>query len=347
MELVAIEIMLESLIVSLVLTICIELSVALLIGVREKNDILTVIMVNVLTNPVVVFIVNLLGGIGVSETTYWIVLVIMEILAVVIEGKIFEKILKFKGISGTELALANNLISFLIGVIIGVVSANGQIKIEAASAFYLLAQEMFSQSIFNARVEMRSTNEVYADIINGQTDVIIATKPSSEQAEMIKKSGVELEFLELYEEPLTILINEANNVDNLDIEQIQEIYYGDNLDWNTYQLEKNNGSQTCFESVVKNNTIGVGHYEIGDMAEIIDRVALDKKGIGYAFYSYYFKMHKNANAKIVNVNSKDIEDQNYPLRFMVYLIYQKDNEEDISKVVEWVKSKDYWRFIEK
>ena len=217
---------------------------------------------------------------------------------------------------------------------------NNKIKIEAASAFYpftfSLIQNIYEQ---NDIVKLVSTTQAYNHIINGKTDIIIATAPSEEQKEMIKKSNVSLEYKTLYYEPLVIFLNKDNIIDNLSIEQIQDIYYGNSSNWNTYQLEKNNGSQTCFERIVKNNELGKNHYEINTMPKIIDEVASDKKGIGYAFYSYYSKMHLNDNVKTINVNDKDIKDKDYPLLFEVYLIYRTDNNnENIFKILDWLET---------
>ncbi len=224
-------------------------------------------------------------------------------------------------------------------------------KIEAASAFYPFTanfvQNIYSKNAYSKELlQMVSTSQSFADIISGKTDIIIATEPSDEQKEMIKRSNVNLEFKTIYLEPLVILLNKDNSIDNLSIEQIQDIYYGSNSSWNTYQLEKNNGSQTCFESIVKNNELGKNHYEINTMPKIIDKIALDKKGIGYAFYSYYSKMHINNNAKIINVNNKEIKDVDYPLLFEVYLIYRTDNNnENISKIVNWLETEEGQEFI--
>lgn len=224
---------------------------------------------------------------------------------------------------------------------------NNKIKIEATSAFYPFAfslmQNIYEQSDM---VKLVSTTQAYNHIINGKTNIIIATAPSEEQKEMIKKSNVSLEYKTLYYEPLVIFLNKDNIIDNLSIEQIQDIYYGNNSNWNTYQLEKNNGSQTCFESIVKNNELGNNHYEINTMPKIIDEVASDKKGIGYAFYSYYSKMHINDNVKTINVNDKDIKDKDYPLLFEVYMIYRTDNKnENISKIVNWLETENYQEFL--
>ncbi|MCR5186843.1 MAG: hypothetical protein K6D97_07015 [Clostridia bacterium] len=204
------------------------------------------------------------------------------------------------------------------------------IRVEAASAFYPYAEEHINRLIKGesskyARVEMVSTNEAYKDIINKKADFIVATEPSSDQKKMVEEAGINLKYKVLYLEPLAILVNSECEIDNIGIEEIQRIYFENDSNWNSYQLEKNNGSQTCFESIVKGNVIEKNHFSIVTMPDIIDRIAEDPKGIGYAFYSYYSKTHKNENAKIISVEGKNIMDKDYPLLFEVYLIYRDDS----------------------
>lgn len=234
-------------------------------------------------------------------------------------------------------------------------------KIEAASAFYPLAanlvQNIYSEDSYsNELLEMVSTSQAFSDIIDKKTDIIIATEPSDEQREEIQKANVDLQFKKIYLEPLAIILNRSNNIENLSIEQIQRLYYNDNLKWNefsgnnnaihTYQLEKNNGSQTCFENIVKNNKIDKNHCELNTMPKIIDRVGLDKNGVGYAFYSYYSKMYSNKNVKLINVNNTSVNSEEYPLLFEVYLIYRTDNSnKNIQKLVNWIESYEGKNFI--
>ena len=224
-------------------------------------------------------------------------------------------------------------------------------RIKAASAFYPFAanfvQNLYNEDSYSKEVlQLVSTSQAFKDIISGKADIIIATEPSEEQKEMIKKSNVDLKYKTIYLEPLAILINKSNSIDNLYIDQIQEFYFDSNSSWNTYQLEKNNGSQTCFESIVKNNSLSKNHYEIKTMPKIIDKIAENKKGIGYSFYSYYSKMYKNNDAKIISVNNKNIDEKDYPLLFEVYLIYREDNtNENISKIVDWLETEEGKEFI--
>lgn len=225
--------------------------------------------------------------------------------------------------------------------------SNHKFNIEVASAFYPFAYSL-AQNIYEQdnKVKLVSTAQAYNHVINGKVDVIIATAPSEEQEEMIQKSHISLDYKLLYYEPLVVFLNKENNIDNLSINEIQDIYYNNICNWNTYQLEKNNGSQTCFESIVKNNIIDKNHYELHTMPEIIDKIAEDKNGIGYAFNSYYSNMHSNSNTKAIKVNEKSIEDNDYPLLFEVYMIYRTDNKnENVSKLLNWLETENYQELV--
>ena len=113
--------MLKNLIVSLILTIIIELAISIIIGIRKRNDIITIITVNTLTNPIVVFIANIIYTLE-NALLYWIIVIAMEIIVVFIEGKIYNKILKFEKISGLKLSFINNVVSFGTGLIISIIA---------------------------------------------------------------------------------------------------------------------------------------------------------------------------------------------------------------------------------
>lgn len=215
-------------------------------------------------------------------------------------------------------------------------------SIEAASAFYPLAsglvQNTFEKSMYKDELlKMVSTNEAYEDIIEGKTDIIIATEPSEYQKTLLEKSKIKINKVVLYKEPLIIYVNINNPIQNVTLDQIKRIYNDDNLNWsdydgkketiNTYQLEENNGSQTCMQTIIGNNRVNQYHKEIKTMPAIINKVGKDKKGIGYAFKQYFTRMHINKNTKEIKVNNFDSSEREYPLLFDVFLYY---NEEKIN-----------------
>ena len=109
--------MLRSLALSLGLTLILELAGALLFGLRQKRDLLLVVLVNVLTNPLVVLICNLFLILSsVPIPWYWILL--LEVMAVLSEGFLYHKGLSRKPIHPLLLSLILNGISYIGGLLI-------------------------------------------------------------------------------------------------------------------------------------------------------------------------------------------------------------------------------------
>ena len=101
----------------LLLTIIIELIVALILGVRDKKDILNVILVNIITNPVVVVSQTILY-IKFGYNVEMIGIAILEVLVIIVEGLIYKKVLDYKKINPFLLSLLLNAASFFIGELI-------------------------------------------------------------------------------------------------------------------------------------------------------------------------------------------------------------------------------------
>lgn len=99
--------------ISLGLTLVLELIFALICMVRNKKDLLLVCLVNVITNPVVVFFYYLTFGKGGSL----LVLAVLEVLAVVIEA-LFYKSYGEKISRPILFAIGANAFSFFIGKVI-------------------------------------------------------------------------------------------------------------------------------------------------------------------------------------------------------------------------------------
>ena len=101
----------------LLCTIIIEEIVAIVIGVRDKKDILNIMLVNIVTNPIVTSIpvlINFLYGVKLRN----IVLVIFEIITLIFEGFVYKKVLKFNKINPFIISMVLNFSSYLLGEII-------------------------------------------------------------------------------------------------------------------------------------------------------------------------------------------------------------------------------------
>ncbi len=106
--------------VSLVATIVIEITLALCLGIRNKKDLINVLIVNIMTNPLVVsiaFIINLRHGLIMKR----IAMIILEFLAFFSEGYVYKRVLEYKRINGYLVSLILNVTSYLLGIIVNMI----------------------------------------------------------------------------------------------------------------------------------------------------------------------------------------------------------------------------------
>ena len=102
---------------SLLFTIIIELIMALILGIRYKKDLLNVILVNLITNPIVnITVITLNIYVGLTARNYS--LYILEVLVLLTEGLIYRKVLSYKKINWFLVSLILNISSFGIGEVI-------------------------------------------------------------------------------------------------------------------------------------------------------------------------------------------------------------------------------------
>lgn len=223
--------------------------------------------------------------------------------------------------------------------------------IDASVAFYPLAskivENIYVSENYTNELNWVSTAEAYENIVNGKVDAIIVSQPSREQIDLIKISNKNLKFVPFAKEALIFYVNEKNSIDSLTIEEIQKIYLGEyDKNITTYQLEKNNGSQTCFETIVENNTIDKKHIEIKDMVTIIESVVYNPNSIAYAFNSFYTKVCNSSKLKLISINGVEPTKENiitkeYPLLYDVYFVYDEENSNPNLKIIEeWLLSEE-------
>ena len=240
-------------------------------------------------------------------------------------------------------------------------------KIDVATAFYPLAssivQSIYDEKSYNNELLYTSTSTAYKDLLDGKVDIFIVTSPSENQQKMIEQSNMNVKFIPIAKEALIFYTWKQNTINSLTIEDINKIYknqitnwkelYGNDSDIKTYQLAKENGSQTCFENIVRNNNIdNKNHFEVNDMGTIIDKVAWNKSSIGYAFNSFYTKIYNNSKLKLLCINQIEPNAENiivgrYPLMYDVYFVYnENNNNSNISNILDWILSEQGQKLVQ-
>lgn len=112
--------MIKGWVISLSLTLILELGYAWFWGIREKHDLRLAMLVNVLTNPVVVFVCYYVRFHRLPVKYGWVTLV-MEVLAVITEALLYKT--HAKSITRPWLfSLSANSFSFAMGELLNGIS---------------------------------------------------------------------------------------------------------------------------------------------------------------------------------------------------------------------------------
>ena len=99
--------------ISLVLTIVIEVIAGLLLRVRGWKNITHIILVNIITNPILVSVTHY-TGLMFEDYIKYIALAVLELLAIISEGIIYKKYLQYDKLNPFVLSFFLNFSSFAI-----------------------------------------------------------------------------------------------------------------------------------------------------------------------------------------------------------------------------------------
>ena len=103
---------------SLSLTIVIELLLGLLIGIRKKDDIFHLIVINFITNPILNYVMTIIRYFFSNYFIIYLCLFFFELIVMYVEYKFYRNRLKFRRISPLILSIILNFSSVIIGFII-------------------------------------------------------------------------------------------------------------------------------------------------------------------------------------------------------------------------------------
>lgn len=101
---------------NLSMTIILELVLSVFLRVKKK-DLIYVVLVNILTNPLLNTL-SVFSFLKFHYQSFVITILVLEIVVVLIEGFIYKKVVEFKKINPFQLSFILNLFSFIIGLII-------------------------------------------------------------------------------------------------------------------------------------------------------------------------------------------------------------------------------------
>lgn len=200
------------------------------------------------------------------------------------------------------------------------------------------------------------TSDVYKNLVDGKADVIFVAEPSQADYDYAASKGVELDVKPVTSSAFVFIVNTANKVDDLTLDEIVKIYKGDITNWKEvggddeeiipYQRPAGSGSQTAMISLVMKDESFMTAPKMqieGEMGGLVDAIAEydnSKAAIGYSYFYYINTMYKRDTIKMLGVNGvkptiATIKDGTYPIYTNGYIVTLKGIDEN-SPTKKWV-----------
>lgn len=207
-----------------------------------------------------------------------------------------------------------------------------------------------------------TTHDAYVNLIENRTDLILVARlPSQEELELAEANGVEMDFRPVALDALVFVVNSANPIENLTLDQIRAVYTGQITDWseldasstvgviNAYRRDAQSGSQELIEALVMQDQtmIDLPDMMIPTMGGLISMINEDPQGLGYSVYYYATFIYPAEATALVPIegvapSSANIAVRDYPLIAEVYVGVRADMPTDSTAVMmrDWLLTPD-------
>ena len=221
----------------------------------------------------------------------------------------------------------------------------------------------FDFSEFYRKNPCSGTHEAYLNLIEGSTDVIIASRDiSRNEKASAMELGVTLETSPLAIDALVFIVNPKNPVKNLTSDQVRRIYTGEITNWKEvggvdhaitpYIRDADSGSQEKMETLVMEGlTMIDGEYMpeiIGSMMDSPYRqLEFNEYGIAYTPFFYRTAMVRDlSNVTMLSIDGvaptkESLRSNKYPFVSSIYAAVRKteDHESMAYKLYQFLFTK--------
>ena len=224
----------------------------------------------------------------------------------------------------------------------------------------------FSYHDYDAKNHFSGTHEAYMNLLEGKTDVIIASRDiSRNETAASEEQGVELETAPLAIDALVFIVNPKNPVKNLTSDQVRKIYTGEITNWKEvggvdhaitpYIRNADSGSQEKMETLVMQGLTMIERTDENYMYEIIGsqmispyaQLEIDEYGIGYTPFFYCTAMVRDLmRVDMLSIDGvaptkESLRSNKYPFVSSIYAAVRKteDHESTAYKLYQFLFTK--------
>ncbi len=204
------------------------------------------------------------------------------------------------------------------------------------------------------------THTAYMNLLQAEVDLIlVARAPSPAELAAAAAEGVELDFRPVARDALVFVVNVANPVTGLSLDEIRAIFSPPGIDsWSAvggqdtaitpFQRQANSGSQELMVDLVMHDTPMLSAEAaplIFTMGGVVSTMTVQKLGISFSVYYYIRNMAPSPATKMLAIEGIDpcpetIGSLQYPLTSEVFVVIRRGLSEGSTAILlrDWLLS---------
>ena len=206
-------------------------------------------------------------------------------------------------------------------VIMGSDTIGAKLVVQLAEAYRSKMEARQTDVAFE--ISSEGTVTALASIIEGKTDIGMASRaPKKKERSNAQVRGVDLRAITVAHDAIAIIVNQANPIESISLEELEMIYSGDITDWaaitpshtgtiSAYTRNTASGTYSILQEIaMSSRDYGENTQKMAGNEHIASEVAKNPDGIGYVGLAY---IH-TPGVKVIPIENIEIRDPAYPLR---------------------------------
>ena len=238
----------------------------------------------------------------------------------------------------------------------------GNITVKGSDTMVILAQkwaEVYMNQNPGKKIQVTGggTGTGFAALQNQTTDLCNASRKIKvkEIEACVKVFGKRPTEYKVALDGLSVYVNEANQVQELNLEQLEGIFTGRIKNWKQvggndapitiYSRENSSGTYEFFkENVLKGKDFAATAQTLQGTAQVIQNVAKEKNGIGYGGGAYgsgvkHLKVKKDDGSPAIEPTGETVVNGTYPIwRYLFIYVNPALDKGEVAAYLGWIRS---------
>lgn len=249
-----------------------------------------------------------------------------------------------------------------------ILSAEEKITVKGSDTMVILAQRwaeryMVAHRDISIQVTGGGSGTGISALINGTTDICNSSRPMkpAERDKLKQRFGSRGVEIKCAQDGLSLYVNESNQVSELSMQQIKDIYLGKTTNWKEvggpdqriimYGRENNSGTYVYFkDNVLEGEDFAATVQSMPGTAAVVNAVSKDRWGIGYGGAAYgkgirELKVKADARSAAYAPTLENIKSGVYPVSRFLFMYVKNRPTGAMKEYIDWILGDDGQKIV--